>query len=195
MPGYRIPTTLELAETASVIVLARVDGGIPVGPRAKDQPLTLSPVLLLKGSALPKQIQMPGWLETRAAKATRSDPAELAEANPDAFDGGCNRYVFAKGMTLLLFLNPKGGRLEALNYPFARTAEDVSAFDARWVKAVREYVAIAALPKHLRKARLAARRDVLRSKPDADSKAIAADMDRELNAPRKALREPLPPAP
>ncbi len=195
VPGYRIPTTLELAEKAPVIVLARVEGGVSAGPRAKEQPLTLSPVLLLKGAKLPKTVEMRGWLEARGAKATRSDPAALAEANPDAFTGGCNRYVFAKGMTLLLFLSPEGGKLQPLGYPFARVLEDVPSFDARWVKAVREYIAIAALPQGIRKTRLAARRDILRAKPDADSKAIAADMDRELDAKRKPLREALPPAP
>jgi hypothetical protein len=193
--GYRIPSTLELTQRADAIVLARVEGGVAARPSARDERLTLAPILSLKGQSLPLRITMPGWLEAGPAKATPSDPAELAQANPDAFSGACNRYIFAKGMTLLLFLTKRDGEWQAISAPFARTAEDVPSLDARWVKAVREYVAIAALPKAARRARLVARRDLLRSKGDADSRAIAADMDRELAGPRKPLREPLPPMP
>lgn len=184
-PGYRVPTTPELVEQADAIVLARVDAGVPAGPPyAEGRGLAVSPLVLLKGDALPAQIEMSGWLEAGAARATRSDPAELVEANPDAFDGGCNRYIFAKGMALLLFLSQKDGKTRQISYPFARTAEDVASPDARWVGLVREYVAVSALPKAARDAQIAARRDVLRSKPDADSQAIAAEIDRALTAAR-----------
>lgn len=192
--GYRIPTTLELAAQADAIVLAKVEGGSSVPGPASDAGLTLAPVLAIKGQ-LPARLTMPGWLESGRARATRSDPGELAQANPDAFGGACNRYIFARGMTLLLFLKRDGATWRVISAPFARTAEDVRSFDARWVKAVREYVAVAALPKSAQRARLIARRDLLRSKTDADSRAIAADMDRELAGPRKPLREPLPPVP
>jgi hypothetical protein len=185
-PGYRVPTTLELVEEADAIVLARVDTGVPAGPPyVEGRGLVLAPLVLLKGDALPGQIEMSGWLEAGEARATRSDPAELVEANPDAFDGGCNRYIFARGMTLLLFLSQKDGKTRQISYPFARTAEDVVSPDARWVALVREYVAVAALPKAARDTQLAARRDALRSKPDADSQAIAAEIDRALTVARR----------
>lgn len=185
VPGYRVPTTLALVEEADAIVLARVDDGVSAAPSADDRSLTLSPIRLLKGSALPARIEMSGWLETDKIKATRSDPAELAEANPDAFAGACNRYIFARGMTLLLFLSEKDGKVQQISYPFARTAEDVASADARWVALVREYVGIAALPQNAREARFIARRDALRLRPDADSHAVAAEIDRALSASRK----------
>lgn len=193
-PGYRVPTTLELAEQAEVIVLARVEGGTSVG-RDEDGKVTLASLLLLKGDTLPERFEMPGWLATSRVRATRSDPDELARVNPDALTGGCNRYIFARGMMLVLFLTREGGVLRPLDMPFARTAEDVPSFDARWVKAVREYVAIAALPRESRKERLVARRDALSRSTDGDSRAIAADMTRQLSGPNKPLREPFPPVP
>ena len=51
---------------------------------------------------MPARLQIFGHLGTDRFQATPSDPNELHKANPDAFMGGCNRYVFKRGMLLLL---------------------------------------------------------------------------------------------
>lgn len=191
--GYRVPTTLDLVEQADAIVLARVEPGSALaGARAAGW-LQLAPVLAIKGP-LPHRLSMPGWLETAETRATRSDADELARANPDAFSGACSRYIFAPGMTLLLFVRRAGEGWRVISEPFARTAEDVPAFDSRWVRAVREYIAIAALPKAVQRARLEARRNALAAKSDPDAQAIAADMDRVIAGGSAPLRARLPPA-
>jgi hypothetical protein len=95
--------------------------------------------------------------------------------------GGCVRYLFDKGMQVLLFLHRQDGALTLAGYPFARTAEDVPS-DAPWVKAVRLYVEIAALPKGERRRALIAHRDQFRAAPsDPDSKLLADDIDRQID--------------
>jgi hypothetical protein len=94
---------------------------------------------------------------------------------------------------VVLFLKRDGDDYRVISYPFARTAEDSALPDSRWLKAVREYVAIASLPPAMRRARMEVRRVMLKARGDPDSLAIAADIARELAGPRKPLREPLPP--
>ncbi|MBX3594003.1 hypothetical protein [Sphingomonas sp.] len=193
VPGYRIPTTLQLVEQADLIVLARVEDGR--GGTDDDPELKLVPILTLKGVNPPPKLDMAGALETGNMRATPSDPTEIVRANPDAYTGACNRYVFRRGATLLLFFRREGQGYVQISQPFARTAEDVTGIDSLWVRVVREYIAIDEFPPALRRARLAARRDLLRTKADPESRAIAADMDATLNTVRKPLRAPLPPAP
>jgi hypothetical protein len=184
VPSYRVPTSLELAERADTILVGTV-----VGER-KDANgsggvVLVRPTLLLKGSELPQQVEIWGWLMQAGELMTRSDPGELRRPNPDALRGGCVRYVFAKGMKLLLFFERKAGKLVFASYPFARVSEDVPSDDSRWVQAVRTYVAVAALPEGERRSALIAKRDALRARPeDVDAAAIADDIDRELAAER-----------
>ena len=196
--GYRVPTTLELAEEADAIVVAQ-PGQPGIWPEGEPE-LQFVAITMLKGPAARTVgdsrivARAPGMLGTKVRPATPSDPTELARANPEAFAGGCTRFTFHPKKSVVLFLKREGEEYRVMSYPFARTAEDTEFPDSRWLKAVREYVAIAALPPAMRRARMEARRDLLKARGDADSRAIAADIDRELNGPRKPLRERLPPA-
>ncbi len=189
--GYHVPTSLELAERADTILVGTVIG------KAEGSDLSISdirvrPTLLLKGPALPERVSVHGYIATAGTvPPTRSDPAELRRPNPDALSGGCTRYVFARDMKLLLFFERDGkGALRFAGYPFARVSEDVPSDDALWVKAVRLYVEIAALPEAERRPALIARRDTLRArKDDAEARALAADIDRELSDPRRPVRD------
>ncbi|ATY33784.1 hypothetical protein CVN68_18980 [Sphingomonas psychrotolerans] len=184
MSGYRVPTSLTLADRADTIFVGTVMGERREADGSGGVVL-VRPTLLLKGSALPQQVALGGWLAKAREMITRSDPRELRQPNSDALGGGCTRYVFAKDMKLLLFFERKAGKLVFAGYPFARVSEDVPSDDSRWVKAVRTYVAIAALPGSERKSALIARRDALRAQPgDTDAAAIADDIDRELAAQR-----------
>lgn len=195
-PGYRVPTTLELAEQADAIVVAEV--WEPETSPDGEPEISFGSLVTLKGppgrDIGPDRIiaRSAGVLASKVRPATPSDPAELVRANPEAYAGGCTRFTFHPKKWVVLFLKRKGDEYRVLSYPFARTAEDTTLPDSRWLKAIREYVAIAALPPAMRRARMEVRRDLLKARGDADSLAIAADIDRELNGPRKPLREPLP---
>ncbi|MFL9842767.1 hypothetical protein ABS767_17485 [Sphingomonas sp. ST-64] len=195
-PGYRVPTTLELAGEADRIVIA-----VPFGQRDADtgEPEALfAELFVLKSDGrepFGSAIGVPGLIADVGTPVTPSDPRELVRAHPETYSGGCNRYIFGPRTFVLLFLKRQGDRYRALSYAFARTAEDAKGFNSLWAKAVREYVAIAALPPKMRRARMAARQAILRRRGDADSRAIADDLRAELTGPDKPLRETLPPAP
>ena len=89
-------------------------------------------------------------------------------------------------MMLVLFLERgTDGKLHLAGYPFARSAEDVPSPDAPWVKAVRLYAEVAALPKDQRKAALKARRDALRAQAnDPNAALLAKDISRQLSQKR-----------
>ena len=184
--GYEVPTNLDLAVAGDTIVLATVEGERK-GEDSWSGVVFARPTLLLKGDALPARVELEGvGLETRKYKARRSDPRELRRPNPDALIGGCVRYIFAKGMQLVLFLKRgEDGKLVPYRSAFSRDAEDVAGPNALWVRAVREYAAISALPEAERKARLAARIAELRAaKDDSDASAIADDLQIELSGAR-----------
>jgi len=196
-PGYRVPTTLELVEQADAIIVAQ-----PWDQRTGDDgapEIVFASLVILKG-APDREVEgdrivvhAPGVLETTTGAARSSEPKELVRAHPEAYEGGCVRSTFHPKQWVLLFLKREGEDYRVISYPFARTAEDTALPDSRWLKAVREYIAIAALPPSARRARMQVRRNLLKARGDADLLAIAADFARELSGRRKPLREPLPP--
>jgi hypothetical protein len=198
-PGYRVPTTLELAEQADAIIVAQPQAQL-TGTDGTSEVIFV-PLVILKGQLSRyfevdrMVVTVPGVLETKPGAAARSDPHELVRAHLEAYAGGCTRFTFSPEQRVVLFLKRQGFDYRVISHPFARTAEDTALPNSRWLKAVREYIAIAAMPPTMRRSRMKVRRDQLRARGDADSVAIAADIARELKAPRKPLREPLPPAP
>lgn len=183
MRGYRVPTSLELAERADMILLGTAESHVPnVGEYGLGS-VVIRPVALLKGQSLPADLRIRGYLSDDPRRVVASDPRDLLSSNPGAMTGGCTRYIFKRGMLLLLFLERDSeGRLDLAGYPFARSAEDVPSPDALWVRAVRLYVEIAALPEAGRRAALVARRDALRAQTgDADAALLAEDIDRQLS--------------
>lgn len=185
--GYRVPTNLELAERADLILLGIAEREVEATGDNFGE-VVVRPVELLKGDGLPAEIRIPGSLSED--RVTASDPRDLYNPNPGALTGACVRYVFRQGMLLLLFLERGGdGRLHLVGAPFARSAEDVPSADAPWAKAVRLYVEIAALPQAERRQALIARRDQLRARTDdPDAALLAEDIDRQLR------RRRIPPA-
>ncbi|HWK37040.1 hypothetical protein [Sphingomonas sp.] len=188
MPGYKVPTNLELAVAADTIVVATVEDSRP-GDSDWSGSVIARPTLLIKGPALPDSVEIrrAGLDDAMRRKATVSAPRELRAPNPDAMMGGCVRYFFTRGMKLVLFLKrDPTGALEPYRSAFSRDAEDVSSDDALWVKAVREYAAISVVPKEDRKRRLRQRIEELRVRTgDIDAIAIASDMNIELSGKRR----------
>jgi len=185
-PGYRVPTNLELAAVAEVIVVAAVESERP-GKGSWDGAVIARPTTLIKGDALPETVEIMGAMldDGSRMRARYSDPRELRAPNPDAMMGGCVRYIFARGMKLVLFLKrDERGVLRPYRSSFSRDAEDVPADDALWVKAVREYAMISEAATRERKTKLKQRISELRALGDADSAAIAEDMMVELKGKR-----------
>lgn len=187
-PSYRVPTNLELAERASVILLGTAESGVEGASEYDLGQIVVRPVALLKGESLPAELRTRGFLSDDPRRVVASDPRELFAPNPGALTGGCTRYVFKRGMLLLLFLmRDEAGHLALASYPFARSAEDVPSASAPWVQAVRLYVEIAALPEAERQAALVSRRDALRATSgDADAALLADDLDRQIRRRRIA---------
>jgi hypothetical protein len=186
MRGYKVPTNLDLAIAGETIVLATVEGERK-GKESWSGAVLAKPTLLIKGNALPDMVELEGVrLESNGQRAQHSDPRELRRPNPDTQIGGCVRYTFARGMQLVLFLKRgEDGKLTPYRSAFSRDAEDVVGPHALWVRAVREYAAISALPESGRKARLEARIAELRAtQDDPDAAAIADDLQIELSGER-----------
>lgn len=190
--SYRVPTNLELVERADTIVLATVERDDPTPANGQDLPpsmrmgLIVRPTVLLKGRELPGELRLRAYLTDDPRRVIASNPRDLFNPNPGALIGGCVRYGFRQGMLLVLFLERnQAGQLQMAGYPFARSAEDVPSTDAPWVKAVRLYVEIAALPEAQRRAELTARRDTLRARTDdPDAALLAEDIDRQIRRRR-----------
>lgn len=189
---YRVPTNLELTQDAALILLARVESG-STDINDRDMSLTVTPLEVLKGK-LPSMapMQIPGMLAPERF-AVKSKPAELKQAHPLAYIGGCFRYMFVKGSTVLFFLKPLEGEgfgpfkgaFGPAGGPFSRTAEDVPSAAAPWVRATRVYLKVAALPKDKQAAALHAERAALLSVKDLDAKVVAAEIERQLAGPNK----------
>lgn len=195
-PDYRVPTNLELTADADLIFLARVDSGTTSldGPEAM---MTVTPLEVLKGQ-LPadEPLKVPGSI-AEPRFAVLSSPLQLEQAHPLAYIGGCTRYLFVRGATVLFFLTPAEkafdgevpaearGMLLPAGGAFSRWAEDVLSANSPWVRATRIYVKAAALPKEQQRAILIAERDRLRAAGDQESEVIADDIDRQLKGPNK----------
>ena len=184
--GYRVPTNLELAERADLVLLGTAERDVPGAADYDIGQVVVRPVALLKGEGLPAEVRIRGYLSDDPNRVVASDPRDLLNPNPGALTGGCTRYVYHRGMLLLLFLQrDEHGQLALAPYPFARSAEDVASADAPWVHAVRLYVEIAALPEGERRAALTARRDALRARTtEPDAALLAEDIDRQIRGRR-----------
>jgi hypothetical protein len=184
--GYRVPTNFELAERADTILLGVVESGPAALDGLHGEPaLVVRPVEILKGGPVPAEIRLDGIIAPPRF-AVRSDPGELEQAHPLAYIGACVRYMFVPGATVLFFLDRHDGRLVRTGEPFSRDAEDVPSASSRWARAVRLYVAVAALPQAERRSALLARQTELRARAgDADAQAIADDIGRQLRGPNR----------
>ncbi|AQA00348.1 hypothetical protein BWQ93_19225 [Sphingopyxis sp. QXT-31] len=192
VPGYRVPTNMELTADADLILLATVTGGTPMDPSADggldSMRIDIQPVAALKGDLASAPTSLDIALATRRF-ALLSNPYELFGAHPLAYIGGCIRYMVPQGSRLLFFLDRQEQRWVPAGGAFSRWAEDVLADDAPWLAAVKFYLEVQALPESERFAALAARRDELRKQPlDPVAQLLADDLDRQLAGPNEPLR-------
>lgn len=195
VPGYRVPTNMELVESADLILLATVAEDDPAPDAIPEQRIAVEPLAAIKGELPTGPLAMPGWIAT-GAEAVLSNPYELRNAHPQSLAGACNRMSFPRGSRVLFFLKWEGDHWRAAGGPFSRWAEDVLTDEAPWLQVVRLYAEAAALPASDRTAYLTARRDEYGAERDNPiAQLIAADIARQLTGPNAPLREELPPAP
>ena len=194
VPGYRVPSNLDLTATADMILLAVVEG-----PAASDDPdarrVRIRPVAALKGDAADAPATLPVGLAS-GDFALLSNPYQLEQAHPLAYAGGCIRTMVPRGSRLLFFLHRQGGDWVPAGGPFSRWAEDVLADDAPWLRAVRFYLRVLALPEGERAAALTTRRGEWRAMTDDPVAQLLADeVGRQIAGPNPPLRAELPPPP
>lgn len=193
--GYRVPTNMELAADADMILLATVTGGTTMEEAGNPGTMRIDihPDAVLKGDLAAAPKTLPVALATDRF-ALLSNPYDLENAHPLSYIGGCIRYMVPKGSRLLFFLDRRDGQWVPAGGPFSRWAEDALTDDAPWIAATRFYLEVQALPEPGRKAAMTARRDVLRAKSgDPVAQLLADDIDRQLAGPNKPIREDLPP--
>ncbi|WP_338447098.1 hypothetical protein V5F89_04725 [Pelagerythrobacter marensis] len=194
-PDYRVPTNLELAEEAELVLLGRVVGEEKEAEFWKSS-LLVEPVRAIKGKAPEGTISITGarldpplaW----GADGMLSNPYELAEAHPDSYSGACLRRVFPRGTMALFFLEraPDGEGWRPSGGPFSRWAEDVLSEEAPWLMLTQLYVEVAAAPESARKAMLEAERAELAAMADDPvAQLIAADIARQLAGPNETWHE------
>lgn len=194
-PGYRVPTNLELAEQANLIVIGEV---VSAAPARQDDPLSagilVEPITALKGLLPSGNLVLRGMAlaaPDRPEEAVRSDPNEFVEAHPLSLAGACIRRVFAQGARVLFFLAREGGEWVPAGGPFSRWAEDVTSRDAPWAQLALLYGHASLLPPEERTALLQDQIDALQARRESEvALAMATDIERQLAGPN----EPLVPA-
>jgi hypothetical protein len=190
--GYRVPTNLELADRANLILLGEVTGA---APGLADDPfsagIAVQPLTAVKGLMPSGELVLHGMVlaaPDRPAEAARSDPAELREAHPQSFTGACIRRVFPQGARVLFFLERRDGEWVPAGGPFSRWAEDVADRDAPWVQLATLYAHASLLTAEERVALLEDQVDALQARPDsAEALAMAGDIERQLAGPNEPL--------
>lgn len=188
---YRVPTNLELATEAEVIVLGQVIGGTPAeGVSSDNASIRVRPVAMLKGDLPGDPLELRGLFLADEKNGVLSNPYELEGAHPLAWIGGCIRYMFPADTQVLFFLKRhEGGRWGPAGGPFSRWAEDVIDPEGPWPVLTALYVRAAALPATERKTLLEAERERLLEKAnDPVARLMAADITRQLAGPNKPLR-------
>lgn len=191
-PGYSVPTNLELARTADLVLLGEVVGGTAgaaLEPQAAK--IEVRPLLALKGLMPTGNLVMPGmYLAGPGDEAGgASDPLAFGDAHPSAYSGACIRRVFPSGARVLFFLERVDGEWAPAGGPFSRWAEDVESETAPWVQLASFYIEAARLPDAERDALLEEQREALavhQDKPEA--LAMAADIERALAGPAAPLK-------
>lgn len=192
---YRVPTNLELAGDAEVILVGRVIDGVLMGEAAPHRAfIRVAPVAVLKGALPGDPLVLEGLSLAEDRYAVLSNPYELNEAHPVTYVGACIRYAFPIGTQVLFFLKRhEDGRWGPAGGPFSRWAEDALDREGPWPVLAALYARAAALSEPARQTLLEGERDRLLAEPnDPVARLMAADIARQLAGPNAPLRGRLP---
>lgn len=181
--GYRVPGNIELIEKADLVVLATVVSGPEtfddvIGEEGPAPRVVLRPIRALKGEA-PAELRVFGYFRL-GDEAFPVFPTRLDQTHPTTMMGACIRQGYAKGATVLAMFRRTPEGYVQLDDPFARAVEDVAGPDDLWVRAAEKYVEWLATPDP--RAVLETQRQELLAASDADSQAMAGDIDRYFKA-------------
>ena len=145
---YFRPSNFELIESADAIVIAKITGsqkekGFVRGAK--------SPVFKIvdhvKNDSVIEIASGHSYVSSDPQRQPpSSNPDTISEPHPDSFSGACNRYLFQKGKTYVLFLNEYDGKYGIGGAPFSRIAEDYYGKDSSWMKAIDFYLHIQNVP-------------------------------------------------
>lgn len=194
VPGYRVPTNLELVQGAELILLARVTGGQADAAQPWNSRLLVEPIAAIKGDLPPGPITLSMGMLADDGFVVLSNPYEFTKAHPLSYIGGCVRYIFPLGTTVLFFLKWQDGEWQAAGGPFSRWAEDVPEGGGPWMALAALYARVGDLPVAERTAMLAQERDrLLARKDDPVAQLMAADIARQIGGPDSGP-EPAPDA-
>ena len=159
---YRVPTNLELTGQSELILRGRVIGEVE-GESSWDGKLLVEPLMALKGEMPKGTVEISGArlvpMPDERGFGLLSNPYQLEGAHPLSYIGGCLRYMFPKGTTVLFFLEEREGEWSPSGGPFSRWAEDVLDADSPWIRLSRFYASVPTDDATRRKTVLEAERD------------------------------------
>lgn len=186
---YRVPTNLELTGQSELILRGRVIGEVE-GENSWDGKLLVEPFEALKGEMPKGTVEISGVglvpMPDERGFGLLSNPYQLEAAHPLSYIGGCIRYMFPKGTTVLFFLEEREGEWRPSGGPFTRWAEDVLGTDAPWIRLSRFYASVPTDDATRRKAVLEAERDRLwKLSDDPVAALMAQDIERQLLGPNE----------
>jgi len=191
---YRVPTNLELTGQSELILRGRVIGEVE-GESSWDGKLLVEPLEALKGEMPKGTVEISGAglvpMPDERGFGLLSNPYQLEGAHPLSYIGGCLRYMFPKGTTVLFFLEEREGEWSPSGGPFSRWAEDVLDAESPWIRLSRFYASVPTDDATRRKAMLEAERDRLwKLSNDPVAALMAQDIERQLrgsNEPWNAI--------
>ena len=186
---YRVPTNLELTGQSELILRGRVIGEVE-GESSWDGKLLVEPLMALKGEMPKGTVEISGArlvpMPDERGFGLLSNPYQLEGAHPLSYIGGCLRYMFPKGTTVLFFLEEREGEWSPSGGPFSRWAEDVLDADSPWIRLSRFYASVPTDDATRRKTVLEAERDRLwKLSEDPVAALMAHDIERQLVGPNE----------
>ena len=186
---YRVPTNLELTGQSELILRGRVIGEVE-GESSWDGKLLVEPLMALKGEMPKGTVEISGArlvpMPDERGFGLLSNPYQLEGAHPLSYIGGCLRYMFPKGTTVLFFLEEREGEWSPSGGPFSRWAEDVLDADSPWIRLSRFYASVPTDDATRRKTVFEAERDRLwKLSEDPVAALMAQDIERQLVGPNE----------
>lgn len=191
--GALPPTNYELVREAATIVLARSAAWEPSADEARHPwggAVRFDVEEVLKGDFRPSTVTLEGHLDF----AGRGPEDDFSRARPGAYAGSCDAYDYRLNHHYLLFLgwDELNERWFITGPAFARLNEEVDVPGSPWLKAVRQYLRVAALHDYDKeKAALRElRAEAAAGKTPAAPKALVGDIDRHFQTPSVAKSGP-----
>lgn len=147
---YIQPTNFDLVRNADAIVIATATDQHASRNNDNDNAVHFRVDGALKGPALRDfDAELSSFADRTFWKTVPpSNPNDLATANPQAYEGGCIRRLFTERHAYVVFLSKDhDGVWWELDWPFTRVNEDYFGERSLWVRTIRDYLAVQALPE------------------------------------------------